>query len=279
VSDIYPDISGGVTADELASGNLATGPVAVSSTRAVERAMDLLAHVCDQGEIGLAECARRSGLAPSTALRLLRTLETSSLVIRDDRAAALGRQSLVGAAEPALKRIVQGCGESTYLCLPGPTGSAVYAGMVEGLHSVRHTSWIGRSIPLRGTAAGAVFRGDVPDVGYVLVRSAVEPDVTAIAAPVDRPGLRAGPDAGAEVLSAIAAISVVGPTYRIDDEQAAVIGRLVSAEAKALSQQFRVTPHPPAGVHDRMTTSSPPGERDVGERADRTTGATMAVSG
>lgn len=113
-----------------------------SSTRAVGRAMDLLAQVCGAGEMGLAECARRSGLAPSTALRLLRTLETSHLVVRDHHglfragprliqlgAAALSRQSLVGTAEPALRRIVLECHDLTYLALPGPTDSAVYAGM------------------------------------------------------------------------------------------------------------------------------------------------------
>ncbi|SDO96907.1 DNA-binding transcriptional regulator, IclR family [Nakamurella panacisegetis] len=228
---------------------LASGPS--SSTRAVERAMDLLAEVCDQGEIGLAECARRAGLAPSTALRLLRTLETSNLVSRDERglfragprliqlgAAALSRQALVVAAEPALQRIVGACSESTYLCLPGPTDTAVYAGMVEGLHSVRHTSWIGRSIPLRGTAAGAAFRGEVPPSGHVVMRSAVEPDVTAIAAPVCRPAPPGGRAA------AVAVISVVGPTYRIDDEQAARIGAAVSAEARLLGEQFAVPTRP-----------------------------------
>lgn len=235
------------------SEHTAAGPV--SSTRAVERAMELLAQVCDQGGIGLAECARRSGLAPSTALRLLRTLETSHLIIRDDRglfragprliqlgAAALSRQSLVGAAEPALRRIVQGCGESAYLCLPGPTDSAVYAGMVEGLHSVRHTSWVGRSIPLRGTAAGAAFRGDVPAEGFVVMRSAVEPDVTAIAAPVHRPAFPS--DTGEQGVETIAVLSVVGPAYRVDGAQAAVIGRLVSTEARALSGRFTVPSHP-----------------------------------
>lgn len=225
--------------------------------------------MCDNGEIGLAECARKAELAPSTALRLLRTLESSHLVSRDDHglfragprlvqlgAAALGRQSLVTAAQPALHRIVEGCGESTYLCLPGTTDTAVYAGMVEGLHSVRHTSWVGRTIPLRGTAAGAAFAGTVPSSGYVVVRSAVEPDVTAIAAPV----LRAGPAAGG-VRVTVAVISVVGPTYRIDDDQAAGIGRLVSTEANTLSRQFEV---PSPSQHP----STEP------ER----TGATMAVS-
>lgn len=259
----------------------AEGPIPsahIASTRAVERAMHLLAEVCDRGEISLADCARQVGLAPSTALRLLRTLEASGLVSRDDRglfqagprlvqlgAAALGRQSLVARAEPALRRIVQAYGESTYLCLPGSSGTdhAVYAGMVEGLHSVRHTSWVGRSIPLRGSAAGAAFRGDVHPVdGYAVVRSAVEPDVTAVAAPVYRAGV-----AG----MAIAALSVVGPTYRIDDDQAAAIGRLVGAEAKLLSQQFAVprTHQRPDHPHAQIGSSG----------STRGTGATMAVSG
>ncbi len=222
--------------------------------------MHLLSQVCDQGEIGLAECARRSGLAPSTALRLLRTLEMSSLVSRDDRglfragprliqlgAAALGGQSLLTAAQPALQRIVQTCGESTYLCLPGPPGSAVYAAMVEGVHSVRHASSIGRSIPIRGTAAGTALCGDLPASGYVVMRSAAEPDVTAIAAPVHRPRAGTGLHPGTETL---AAISVVGPTYRIDVEQADAIGRLISVEARALSQQCAIPvshPVPTAG--------------------------------
>ncbi len=238
--------------------------------------MDLLAEVCDQGEISLADCARRAGLAPSTALRLLRTLETSGLVSRDDRglfqaglrlvqlgAAALGRQSLVARADPGMRRIVDGCRESTYLCLLGPSGTAVYAGMVEGLHSVRHTSWVGRSIPLRGSAAGAAFRGEIGLGGYTVMRSAVEPDVTAVAAPVCRAG------AGG---IAIAALSVVGPTYRIDDEQAAAIGTLVAAEATALSQQFAVRPAGQSRTGHRPVAQIGPG-------GPTRTGATMAVSG
>ena len=239
--------------------------------------MDLLAEVCDQGEISLADCARRAGLAPSTALRLLRTLEASGLVSRDDRglfqaglrliqlgAAALGRQSLVARAEPAMRRIVEGCGESTYLCLPGPADTAVYAGMVEGLHSVRHTSWVGRSIPLHGSAAGAALRGEVGRNGYAVMRSAVEPDVSAVAAPVYRSGVGG---------TAVAAISVVGPTYRIDDAQAAAIGDLVVIEATVLSQPFAVQPAGQQRAGHRPITQIAPGGPTRG------TGASMAVSG
>jgi IclR family acetate operon transcriptional repressor len=209
------------------------------STRTVERALGLLASVCDAGAISLSDCARSEGLATSTALRLLRTLETAGFVRRDGEgifhagsrliqigAVALGREELVKAAEPALRRIVGASGESSYLSILGAGDRALYVGMVEGTHAVRHTSWVGRTIPLYGTAAGAALRGDIPECGYVVVRSVVEPDVSSVAAPIRRPGGIAG------------ALSVVGPTYRIDEKQAEIFGQLVRNEALALAAQF-----------------------------------------
>jgi IclR family transcriptional regulator, acetate operon repressor len=210
-----------------------------SSTRAVERALGLLAEVCGQGAIGLTDCARRADLPPSTALRLLRTLENAGFVARDERgfyragprliqlgAAALGRESLVGMAEPSLQRVVASTGESAYVSVLGPGATALYVGMVEGSHPIRHTSWVGRTVPLDGSAVGAALRGAVPKRGYIAQRSSMEPDVTAIAAPIRRPGGIAG------------AISLVGPTYRIDDKKLSAFGRIVSREARAVSEQF-----------------------------------------
>jgi IclR family acetate operon transcriptional repressor len=220
---------------------MATMPAAPaqSSTRAVERALRLLTEVCAEGAISLTDCARRVDLPASTALRLLRTLERADFVARDGRgafragarltqlgAAALGRESLVGMAEPALQRIVAATGESAYVSVLGPGDTALYVGMVEGTYSVRHTSWVGRTVPLAGSAVGAALRGAVARQGYVARRSGVEPDVTAIAAPIRRPGGIAG------------AISLVGPTYRIDDERMSGFGRIVSREARVIAKQF-----------------------------------------
>jgi IclR family acetate operon transcriptional repressor len=105
----------------------------------------------------------------------------------------------------------------------------VYLAMREGTHSVRHASWVGRSIPLAGTAVGAVLTGS-PAEGFVVVRDGVEADVTAIAAPVS-PGGRA-----------VAALSVVVPSYRITEAEAHRIGALVAREAAALlTPSARVT--------------------------------------
>ncbi|HEV7193069.1 MAG TPA: IclR family transcriptional regulator [Jatrophihabitantaceae bacterium] len=209
------------------------------STRTVERALGLLAEVCTRGSISLSECARRAHLPPSTALRLLRTLETSGFVVRDASgsfsagatliqlgAYALGRQSLVRLAHPAMQRIVAATGETTYLSIAGPNETAVYIAMVEGTHAVRHTSWVGRSMPFENLAVGRALTGDVPAVGYVAERDRHEPDVTAIAAPIRRPGGVAG------------ALSLLGPTYRIDDKTMQTYGRIVCREAQAIGAEL-----------------------------------------
>ena len=208
----------------------------ITPTRTVERALALLATVCDGVSASLTECARTTDLPASTALRLLRTLESADFVARDDEemyragprlvqlgARALAQQPVVETCRPAMARLVDATGESSYLSVPGPGATALYVAVLEGTHSIRHTSWVGRTGPLEGSAVGAALTGQMPRAGYVTMRSVIEPDVTAIAAPVRHPG------------GVVAALSVVGPAYRIDDETAARYGRLLAREAAAVS--------------------------------------------
>jgi urocanate hydratase len=223
--------------------------VSVASTRTVERALGLLAQVCEAPPISLTVCARRAGLPASTALRLLRTLEATNFVARDSRGAfrpglrilqlgatALGRQSIVELAQPSLARIVEQTGESTYLVVREPRDTALYLAMAEGTHPVRHTSWVGRAIELADLAVGAALDGNVPDVGYVAQRDRLEPDITAIAAPVRRPG------------GILAAVNLLGPTYRIDEDTIESYGRIVAAEAAAISALLGAAEHPMAAT-------------------------------
>ena len=235
-------------------------PGAAASTRTVDRALALLAEVCSHDPVNLADVARRTGLPASTALRLLRTLESTGFVRRDGAgvfhagprmvqlgALAYGRQNLVTEAEPAMRRIVSECGESTYLAVPSTVGTAVYIGMVEGTFSVRHTSWVGRTVSLDGTAVGAAMNGWTGPEGYVALRSAVEVDVAAVAAPVRRAG---GPTGGQGPVAGV--ICVVGPSYRLDEERLRQVGAIVSREALALSTQFGS--EAPAKDDDKVTT-------------------------
>ncbi len=218
-----------------------TAMAPAGSTRTVERALDLLAEVCAEGSITLAECARRTQLPASTALRLLRTLDGAGFVTRDRDgsfraggrliqlgAVALGRQSLVGLAEDGMRRIVAATGESSYLAIAGPGETAIYIAMVEGTHTVRHTSWVGRSIERADLAVGRALQGVDTPSGYFAERDRLEPDVTAIVASIPRPGGIAG------------ALSLLGPTYRIDDTAMHEYGQIVSHEARQIAAQLGV---------------------------------------
>ncbi|MBD8104503.1 IclR family transcriptional regulator [Plantibacter sp. CFBP 8775] len=210
--------------------------MAESSTRTVERALSLLAVVCDRGRTTLAESARLVDLSPSTALRLLRTLESTGFVRKDadgsyrpgSRVVQLGTQalsneSLVGFCHTEMLDLVERTGESAYLSVEGHASTALYLAITEGTHSVRHASWVGRTIPLDGSAAGAALSGRTPTAGYVTVERGVESDVTAIAAPV-RSGARI-----------VAALSLVIPSYRMTDDLIASYGELLVAATDRLS--------------------------------------------
>lgn len=211
--------------------------MAESSTRTVERALALVAAVCERGRASLAEAARDVGLPASTALRLMRTLEAGSFLSRDDDggyrpgsrliqlgAQSLGKEMLVTLSRRPMEDLVGATGESVYLSVEGHQSTALYIGIVEGTHSVRHANWVGRTIPLDGSAAGQVLRDQIPEAGYVVVGSSVESDVTALSAPIR---------AGGRV---VAALSILVPTYRIDEAKSARFGQLLLEAAEQVSR-------------------------------------------
>ena len=215
--------------------------MAEPATRTVERALALLAAVCNGGGANLVDTARECDLAPSTALRLLRTLETTGFVSKDAfgvyrpgsriiqlGAQALSHESLIDLARAAMEELATETGESVYLSVEGHRSTALYIGIVEGTHSVRHTSWVGRTVALDTSAAGHALLGKVPDEGYVVVERGVETDVTAIACPVYSQA------------RIVAALSLVIPSYRLTASQAMEYGRmLVSATADVSARLSR----------------------------------------
>lgn len=206
--------------------------MAEASTRSVDRALELLGIVCDSSPVALGQAARAANLSTSTALRLLRTLEAHEFVRRDiegryaagPRIVQLGAQvlsteSIVLLANESMARMVEVTGESCYLLIHGAGEKALYIATVEGTHSIRHASWVGQTIPLQGTAAGAVLTGPPSSSAFTLVRQGVEDDVTAIAVPI------------VVGTSVVAALSIVMPSYRATDDQGQRIGKLLLHEA------------------------------------------------
>ncbi|MDR1152465.1 MAG: IclR family transcriptional regulator [Bifidobacteriaceae bacterium] len=223
--------------------------MASSPARAVERALALLTAACQAGPITLSDAARATDLAVSTAMRLLRTLEAAGFVARDEDgrygpgalivqlgAAAMSEQFLVRLCAPAMEDLAAVTGESAYLSVRGHGPTAVYLAIIEGTHSVRHVSWVGRTVPLDGSAAGAVLREEVPARGYVAVARGVEDDVTAICAPIR---LRQ---------RTVAALSLLVPSYRVDAARIEELGTRLAIAAAEVSTRLTGGPFAADGV-------------------------------
>lgn len=207
------------------------------STRSVQRALTLLAVVCDRGQTNLVEAARDADLPASTAMRLMRTLESADFLTRGPDgtyqpgprliqlgAKAFTREMLVPLSTEPMQSVVAATGESVYLAMPGVGQTALYVSIVEGTHSVRHSNWVGRTVPLENSAVGAVLQGNTPDAGYVVVEKTIEEDVTAICAPVRVDG------------RVVAAMSTLVPTYRLDTDKRHRCGQALVRATTAVSR-------------------------------------------
>ena len=212
-----------------------------SPVRAVQRALRLLECFSEgQPNLALTECARKAGLPISTAYRLLASLENSGFVRRSAGGAyscgtrllqigltALQNVSAYDVAEPHLARLSEVTGESAYLGIPADESQIIYVRQCMSPKAVRHSAWLGRGVPYKGTAIGAAMSGKVGGRGFAVSRRTMEPDVTAIAAPIRE---RSG--------SIIAAINVVGPSYRITDADIDRFGAAVVDAAQAISHEI-----------------------------------------
>lgn len=226
---------------ETPSGNdAATGP------RAVHRALELLTSVVESGPIALSDLARMVELPPSTAMRMLRALEHWDYVGKDTdgryvtgvrfaRAAfdaePASAQALNDLGAPVLRDLTAETGESTYLAVEGAANTCVYLREVQSTHPIRHVGfgeWEGRAVPMGDSAVGDVLTRPVSEPGYVVKDALLTPEATVVAAPVIAASSRA----------VIAAISVVGPSYRMTPERIAECGRLAVASSARLGASF-----------------------------------------
>mgnify|MGYP003342462698 FL=1 len=210
-----------------------------SSPRATDRGLALLRVVAEHVEgISLANAARLVDLSPSTALRQLRALEAAGFAERNDTSGwRPGREllrlarhltsttSLAQSAEVVLSDLAMLSGESCYLVERLNAVNAAYTAMADGTHAIRHVSWLGRTVPLAGTAAGSALSCILDLDGCAVATDAVEDGVTAVAAPVF--GVQG---------DTIAAISVVGPSFRLLDERLTEVRALVATAAGRLSE-------------------------------------------
>lgn len=217
--------------------------MATSTTRSVERALALLQVVCDDPDISLSDAARAVDLAPSSAHRLLATLTETGYLARSAEGLyevgpqmirlsgrVLAGNSLRRLCRPTMADLAESTGESVYLSVLS-NDRALYIGLVTGSQAVQHRSWEGQTISL-ASAAGRALTGHTGETRFVAVADRIEPDVTAIAAPVT---------AGGEIL---AALSMVVPNYRLTTETTIRFGTLIADHAASLSQRLGSAPPP-----------------------------------
>jgi IclR family KDG regulon transcriptional repressor len=234
---MYPiSISNGeerILKESLESAHIAVGPV--------ERVLNLL--ICFQSRtdgLTLTELAHLTDLAPSTTARLLKVLERYQFVRRDaDRLYRLGPQviqlglgalrdmSLYDVVRPHLRILAEETGESAHLGIPGGEGNVLYVDQVSSRHTVQTVTWVGRTVPIAETAIGLALLGQLLPAGYVSRRHTVEPDVSSVAAPIF--------DKNNHI---VGAINVIGPSYRISDQQLIQFGLLIAEHTRQISNKL-----------------------------------------
>jgi IclR family transcriptional regulator, acetate operon repressor len=234
---------------------------------AADRTAALLALVLERAPRTLAELAAATAVAGAAELDApLAALERHGLVGWDSARTELrpgpaalrfarsgqGSTDVVARAETSMRRLAEESGESVMLMVPTPGGAQTIA-QEDGRHLLGAVSWIGRSIPDHASAAGKVFLAhgvaDAPeplerltartivddatlerelaivrDRGYATLVDELEPGLSAVAAPVF--------DAGGGV---VAALTVSGPTARLDAHRLALLGGVAIEQAHAVS--------------------------------------------
>ncbi len=241
------------------------------------RALSLLNRIAEAADGGasLTDLSQQLGLPPSTAHRLLTTLEQERYVRfdPDGRLWSMGVQafvtgsaftrtrSLVALARPHLRRLMEESGETVNLAVEDE-GQAVYLAQVECRQMMRAFARPGSRVPLHCSAVGKAILSAVSDkaLGQILQRhgmprltlrtlvtpAALREDLARARAAgfaIDEEehaiGLRciAAPVFD-ETGEAIAAVSASGPMARILDDRVAGLAALVRETARAISAEM-----------------------------------------
>lgn len=146
----------------------------MSRVQSIERAFAVLASLSD-GPVGVTEVADRTGLAKSTAARLLASLGQVGAVEQvpgetryrlGPRLVALSStmrpgRGLVGTAHPELEDLAAATGEAAGLSVA--EGVTVhYVDQVDSPNPVQVRDWTGSRIPMHAVSSGLVFLAHLP---------------------------------------------------------------------------------------------------------------------
>lgn len=266
----------------------------VKSLQKAAQLMDALTD--DRPDLSLSELARLCALHPSTARRLLATLEAAGLVQQDKRSHrySLGmklfelghrverRLELRAAARGVMRELVDRVEETAYLSTC-QEGEVYYIDIVESAQTIKLTARIGQRLPLHSTGTGKVFLAAMSgeELGAILSRPLTRfTEFTICEAEKLRSELaeiRARGYAftceeheiGASSVAApiydqhdrvIAALAISGPAYRLPRERLIELGPEVKEAALHIS--FNMGANPDLHRCPQSTASTRTGSQD-----------------
>lgn len=238
-----------------------------SGSQAIDRAGELLRQVVDASRpVAFSELTQASGLAKSTASRILHALERNGLLRRDAHGEYLPGDSfvryalrgntetdLVSLAHPYLERLGEVSRETINLGVQRHS-MVIQISQVDSRYVLGTTNWLGRSEPLHATALGKVLlaygAAELPPGRLERLTAKTITNRGDLAAELEKihhqgygvadEELEVGLIAIAAPVrrddgTVIAALSVSGPSTRITESRVSQVGALCVAEANALS--------------------------------------------
>ncbi|MFC4694987.1 MULTISPECIES: IclR family transcriptional regulator [Geodermatophilus] len=247
---------------------------AVAVVQSVDRALSVLEILAAQGEAGVTDIAAELGVHKSTAFRLVAALESrgfvEQLADRGKYRLGFGVVRLAGAAaaqldiaregRPICQTLAADLGETVNIAiLDGDR--AVNVSQARGPAALSTHNWVGQGTPLHATSSGKVLLAHAPDDVRkgVLSRELPRYTATTVTDPevlrqdLDRiveqgwgstveeyeGGLNAvaAPVRGADG-DVVAALSVSGPSFRMDPEDYPRLARRVVSGADELSRRL-----------------------------------------
>lgn len=217
--------------------------------QSVDRAISVLELLARRGEAGVSEVAAEIDVHKSTAFRLLGALEGRGLVEQAGErgkyrlgfgliplaGAVTDRLDLTRQARPVIGRLAEELGETINVAVLSE-GWAVNVAEARGPSTVGTHDWIGRLTPLHATSSGKVLlahadRDPPPDPERFTIHTLSGPDLPAALEQVRARGWGATVEEyeiGLNALAVpvhdrtgavIAALSVSGPAYRLDEQR------------------------------------------------------------
>jgi IclR family transcriptional regulator, acetate operon repressor len=242
------------------------------SVQAIDRGLAVLAIIAASDGLTLTDLAQRAGLAPSTAHRILASLEAHKFVLHDEErglwligvgafevgTAFLRNRRLAGIGRVVMYELMEATGETVNLGIEDG-GEVVFISQIESHSALRAFFRAGSRAPIHASGVGKTLLAEMPEVRVreiLYKRGLAKFTERTLVAPADLFGELAvvrrrgwGVDdeernlgmrcvAAAifnEYGEAIAGISVSGPTVRVTPERAQELGPMVKRAAEEIT--------------------------------------------